>query len=86
MENRKEIDVLKRISDITGKPQNTLRDWKKHEKNYKVYEALENYVNILDSQLSNNLEQEIINTINKLPDNKKKKFYYLMMAELAELE
>ena len=32
------------------------------------------------------IEEEIIEALKKLPEFKKKKFYHLMMAELAELE
>ncbi|WP_324170965.1 hypothetical protein [Sulfurimonas sp.] len=45
------------------------------------------YNNEKDINLNNdnNLVKEIVKELKKLPDNKKKKFYYLIMAELAEM-
>ena len=90
MNNRKESEIIERISELTGKPKSTLYDWKKSEKNIKVYEALKEYIELKenkhqDPNNSNYLKQEMIKAIDKLPEQKTKKFYHLMMAELAEM-
>ncbi|NCO02532.1 MAG: hypothetical protein GW906_12025 [Epsilonproteobacteria bacterium] len=91
MDNRKESEIIDRISELTGKPKSTLYDWKKSEKNIKVYEALAEYVELKDSNINKDisnpdyLKKEIIKAINTLPNAKVRKFYHLMMAELAEM-
>ena len=90
MNNRKESEIIERISEITGKPKSTLYDWKKSEKNIKVYEVLKEYIclkenNYKDINNPNYLKEEMIKAIDKLPEYKTKKFYHLMMAELAEM-
>ena len=90
MDNRKESEIIERISEITGKPKSTLYDWKKSEKNIKVYEVLREYIylkenNYKDINNTNFLKEEMIKAIDKLPEHKIKKFYHLMMAELAEM-
>jgi len=91
MDNRKESEIIDRISELTGKPKSTLYDWKKREKNIKVYEALAEYVELKDSNINKDisnpdyLKKEIIKAINTLPNAKVRKFYHLMMAELAEM-
>ena len=90
MDNRKESEIIERISEITGKPKSTLYDWKKSEKNIKVYEVLREYIylkenNYKDINNTSFLKEEMIKAIDKLPEHKIKKFYHLMMAELAEM-
>lgn len=90
MDNRKESEIIERISEITGKPKSTLYDWKKSEKNIKVYEVLKEYIQLKENDYKdlnnqNYLKQEMIKAIDKLPEQKTKKFYHLMMAELAEM-
>ena len=90
MDNRKESEIIERISELTGKPKSTLYDWKKSEKNIKVYEALKEYIylkenNYKDINNPNYLKEEMTKAIDKLPEHKTKKFYHLMMAELAEI-
>jgi len=89
MNNRKESEIIERISELTGKPKSTLYDWKKSEKNIKVYEVLKEYIELkekyTDVNNPNYLKQEMIKAIDKLPEHKTKKFYHLMMAELAEI-
>jgi len=90
MEIRKESEIIERISEITGKPKSTLYDWKKSQKNIKVYEALKEYIELKENTCRdlNNidyLKKEMIKAIDELPKQKTKKFYHLMMAELAEM-
>ena len=91
MENRKESEIIERISEVTGKPKSTLYDWKKSEKNIKVYEALREYIEIKDKTNSINLESDIymINEINndlkKLPLGQIKIIYYTIKTKLAEM-
>lgn len=91
MKSRNEINIYKRISEITGKPENTLRDWEKSEKNKQLFESLKEYADLKDSEIKcdlNNkeyLKSEMMKAIDKLPENKTKKFFHLMMAELAEI-
>ena len=91
MENRKESEIIERISELTGKPKSTLYDWKKSDKNYRVYKALEEYVELKekerpDFESKEFLKEEISKAINRLPKQKAKKFYHLIMAELTEFE
>jgi len=72
MNNRKESEIIERISELTGKPKSTLYDWKKSEKNIKVYEVLKEYIELKEKYTDVN-------------NHKTKKFYHLMMAELAEI-
>lgn len=90
MNNRKESEIIERISELTGKPKSTLYDWKKSEKNIKVYEVLKEYIELKENESKdlnsiNYLKSEMIKAIDKLPEHKTKKFYHLMMAELAEM-
>lgn len=88
MNIEKESDLIKRISDLTGKSTSTLYDWKK--KNSQIYEALKEYAHLKEKLPTNlndidYLKSEMIKAIDKLPESKTKKFYHLMMAELAEM-
>lgn len=91
MDNRKESEIIERISELTGKPKSTLYDWRKSEKNIKVFEALVEYVYLKENKNCNDLnntdflKSEMIKAIDKLPEHKTKKFFHLMMAELAEI-
>ena len=91
MNNRKESEIIERISELTGKPKSTLYDWRKSEKNIKVFEALVEYIQLKENNEyinlnnPNYLKNEMIKAIDKLPEHKTKKFYHLMMAELAEM-
>jgi len=88
MENRKKINIFKRISEETGKPENTLRDWEKSNVNNGVFQALKEYVEIKDNKAKLNeidsIKNELLKELDKLPKNKIKKFYHLIMAEIAE--
>ena len=77
----------KEISEILGVDQNTIKNWERnrpelhkivmqHFKEKKEYPDLNN---------PNYLKQEMIKAIDELPKQKTKKFYHLMMAELAEI-
>ena len=91
MENRKESEILKRISEETGKSTSTLYDWKKSEKNKKLYETLEQHIFNLDQEKElkncndvNYLKEEIFKALDKLPENQVKMYFHLIMAELAK--
>ena len=75
------------IAEILGVDTKTLNNWKENRKElYKiVMEHFENKKQYPDLNNPNYLKQEMIKAIDKLPEHKIKKFYHLMMAELAEM-
>ena len=75
------------IAEILGVDTKTLNNWKENRKElYKiVMEHFENKKQYPDLNNPNYLKQEMIKAIDKLPEHKTKKFYHLMMAELAEI-
>jgi len=75
------------IAEILGIDTKTLNNWKENRKElYKiVMEHFENKKEYPDLNNPNYLKQEMIKAIDKLPEHKTKKFYHLMMAELAEM-
>ncbi len=91
MDNRKESEIIERISELTGKPKSTLYDWKKNDKNIKVYEALKEYVEIKDNNKYPDLDSteyminEIISDLEKLPQGQIKILYYTIKTKLAEM-
>ena len=75
------------IAEILGVDTKTLNNWKDNRKElYKiVMEHFEEKKQYPDLNNPNYLKQEMIKAIDKLPEHKTKKFYHLMMAELAEI-
>jgi len=65
----------------------TLSNWK--EGRPEVYKIVMEYFEEkeINKDLNNieNLKEEMIKAIDKLPEHKTKKFYHLIMAELAEM-
>jgi len=77
----------KEISEILGIDQNTIKNWerKRPELHKIVMSYFENekiYPDLNDPKF---LKNEMIKAIDILPEHKTKKFYHLMMAELAEM-
>ena len=77
----------KEISQILRIDQNTIKNWERnrpelykivmnHFEEEKIYPDLNNI---------DYLKKEMIKAIDELPKQKTKKFYHLMMAELAEM-
>jgi hypothetical protein len=81
--------ILKKeeLANILNISRNTLNNWKKEKPElYKIIEGhFEEDKIIPDINNSEYLKQEMIKAIDTLPKNKIKKFYHLMMAELAEM-
>ena len=77
----------KEISEILGIDQNTIKNWERKRPilHKIVMEHFENKKQYPDLNNPNYLKQEMIKAIDKLPEHKTKKFYHLMMAELAEM-
>ena len=75
------------IAELLGVDSKTLNNWKENRKElYKiVMEHFENNKEYPDLNNPNFLKSEMIKAIDKLPEHKIKKFYHLMMAELAEM-
>ncbi len=75
------------IADILGVDTKTLNNWKENRK--ELYEIVmkhfENDNNCPDLNNMNYLKSEMVKAIDTLPNAKTKKFYHLMMAELAEM-
>lgn len=75
------------IAKILGVDTKTLNNWKENRK--ELYEIVmkhfEERKECPDLNNPNYLKQEMIKAIDKLPEYKTKKFYHLMMAELAEM-
>jgi hypothetical protein len=78
----------KQICEILKIDSGTLKNWETGRPEvYKiVMNHFENKTNNANLDNEDDLNNEIMNTLNKLPMKTKKKFYYLMMAELTELE
>jgi len=77
----------KEISEILGIDQNTIKNWERkrpilHKIVMEHFQEKEKYPDLNNPDY---LKQEIIKAIDKLPEQKTKKFYHLMMAELAEM-
>jgi len=90
MSNENEKAKILRISELTDKPVTTLYGWAKEDnKNKKLFDVLEEYTLLKDNEKNLNetdiLKKELIKAIEKLPHSKTKKFYHLIMAELAEM-
>lgn len=91
MENRKESEIIERISELTGKPKSTLYDWKKSEKNIKIYEALKEYIELKDNNEPKDINSteymidEITSDLKKLPLGQIKILYYTIKTKLAEM-
>jgi phage terminase Nu1 subunit (DNA packaging protein) len=75
------------IAEILGVDTKTLNNWKENRK--ELYKIVMQYFEEKKSNPNYNdidfLKQEMIKAIDKLPEHKTKKFYHLMMAELAEM-
>lgn len=65
----------------------TFRNWEKNRP--EVFEIIrkhfEDEKECLNLNNENYLKSEMIKAIDKLPEHKRKKFFHLMMAELAEM-
>jgi hypothetical protein len=77
----------KEISEILGIDQNTIKNWERnrpelHKIVMEHFQEKKTYPNINDPEY---LKEEMIRAIETLPHVKVKKFYHLMMAELAEM-
>ena len=77
----------KEISQILGVDQNTIKNWEKNrpELHKIVMSHFEDNKTYPDLNNPEYLKNEMIKAINKLPEQKIKKFYHLMMAELSEM-
>ena len=77
----------KEISEILGIDQNTIKNWERNrpELHKIVMEHFENNETYPDFNNPEYLKKEMIKAIDTLPHAKIKKFYHLMMAELAEM-
>jgi len=77
----------KEISKILGIDQNTIKNWETNRPAlHKI--VMEHFEDGNERPDLNNpiyLKNEILKAIEKLPEVKTKKFYHLMMAELAEM-
>ena len=73
----------KEIAEIYNIPRQTVAKWKKERP--EVYKALIFNANNQEQDINEKIRYEMIEAINKLPEHKRKKFYYLMMAELTEI-
>ena len=75
------------IAEIIKIDRNTMTNWKKNRP--KLYEIVTEYFNEakIYPDLDNHeyLKKETIKAIEQMPKNKMKKFYHLMMAELADM-
>lgn len=78
------------IAKLFNISRQTLNNWEKEKP--ALYTIIQNHFDenkkeYPDLNIKNeNVDNEIMNLLSKLPNNKKKKLYYLMMAELTELE
>ena len=75
----------KEISEILGIDQNTIKNWERnrpelHKIVMKHFEENKTYPDLNNPEY---LKNEMVKAINKLPEQKIKKFYHLMMAELS---
>jgi len=75
------------IAKLFNISRQTLNNWEKEKPElYKIIEKhFEDRKENPDYNDINFLKQEMIRAIDKLPEHKTKKFYHLMMAELAEI-
>ena len=75
------------IAKLFNISRQTLNNWEKEKPRlYEIIEEhFENNKEYPDLNNPNFLKSEMIKTIDKLPEHKIKKFYHLMMAELAEI-
>lgn len=85
--NLKEIKTIKALAEYIGKSEATVHNWKKtnpelHEIIMKFLEEDKTYHDLNNPDY---LKKEMIKAIDTLPQTKVKKFYHLMMAELAEI-
>ena len=77
----------KEISEILGIDQDTIKNWERnrpelHKIVMKHFEENKTYPDLNNPEY---LKNEMVKAINKLPEQKIKKFYHLMMAELSEM-
>ena len=77
----------KEISQILGIDQNTFKNWERNrpELHKIVMKHFSSDTECPDLNNPKYLKEEMIKAIDKLPEHKTKKFYHLMMAELAEM-
>jgi transcriptional regulator with XRE-family HTH domain len=77
----------KEISEIFGIDQNTIKNWERNrpELHKIVMEHFEKEKKCPDLNNPKYIKEEMIKAIEFLPQAKLKKFYHLMMAELAEM-
>ncbi|MFA5234894.1 MAG: helix-turn-helix transcriptional regulator [Sulfurimonas sp.] len=77
----------KEISEILGIDQNTIKNWERNrpELHKIVMEHFQENRTYPDINNPEYLKKEMIKAIDTLPHTKVKKFYHLMMAELAEM-
>ena len=75
------------IAELLKKKKKTLNNWKENRQElYKIVMAhFENIKEIPDLNNVEYLKSEMMKAIDKLPEQKTKKFYHLMMAELSEM-
>ena len=77
------------IAEVLGIDTKTLNNWKENRKElYKI--VMDHFDNLEKAEIPNlnnpeYLKKEMIKAIDMLPNHKVKKFYHLMMAELAEM-
>ena len=78
----------KEICEILKIDNGTLKNWERDrpELHKVVMSHFENEKECPDLNNIDFLKKEMIKAIDKLPKHKTKKFYHLMMAELAEME
>lgn len=83
----KEIKTIKALAEYIGKSEATVHNWKKTnpELHEIIMRFLEEDKKCPDINNPNYLKDEMIKAIDTLPHTKVKKFYHLMMAELAEM-
>ncbi|MFT5660997.1 MAG: transcriptional regulator with XRE-family HTH domain [Sulfurimonas sp.] len=76
------------IAKLFNITRQTLSNWEKEKPAlYKIIEAnFEENKTYPDLNNIEYLKSEMMKAIDKLPEHKTKKFYHLMMAELAEME
>lgn len=83
----KEIKTIKALAEYIGKSEATVHNWKKTnpELHEIIMRFLEEDKTCTDVNNPEYLKKEMMKAIDTLPHAKVKKFYHLMMAELAEM-
>ena len=83
----KVIKTIKALAEYIGKSEATVHNWKKTnpELHEIIMRFLEDDKTHPDLNNPDYLKEEMIKAIDTLPPAKIKRFYHLMMAELAEM-